>query len=324
VVEEITDPSYTPADTAEGLEEVGGIGGWWDEPAHWGNEGGAPQFVQSVVSPFGPAEKVTDPAMLEVLGKRAIVEALVVARFAGAEKRKAVDRLFAHADGMDRLGKIVKAEVVANEDGTATFKESADWARVWDVLRSAVKTARQPVQKKVEVEAAEAAEPAEPAETAETEAQGAAEIEVQEPTSPMQLTPQIAKSMVGTWNKEWKEVGLRDPVVKFFAAKRIQQLTGHRIPDGKLFAIDTIGDLLKHLVEPPKPKKLAELVDTKAVFKDLPNVRVFPRRVTPIDKEQMVGRWKIIVKELGNRELPVTGTGGYGPAVEKRWARGEV
>jgi hypothetical protein len=81
---------------------------------------------------------------------------------------------------------------------------------------------------------------------------------------------------------------------------------------------------LKQLVEPPKPKKLVELVESKGVFKDLPNVRVFPRRVTPIDKEKMVGRWKIIVKELEKRELPVIGTGDYGEPIEKKWVEGRA
>lgn len=108
------------------------------------------------------------------------------------------------------------------------------------------------------------------------------------------------------------------------AAKRIQQLTGHRIPDGKLVAINTIDSLLKQLVEPPKPKKLAELMQTSGLFQDLPNVRVFPRRVTPIDKEKMVGRWKIIVKELEKRDLPVIGTGDHAAAVEKKWIEGRA
>lgn len=86
----------------------------------------------------------------------------------------------------------------------------------------------------------------------------------------------------------------------------------------------TIEGLLQQLVAPEKPKKLAELIETKAVFKDLPNVRVYPRRVTPIDKEQMVGRWKLIVKELEKRDLPVLGTGDYGPPVEKKWIEGRV
>ena len=91
-----------------------------------------------------------------------------------------------------------------------------------------------------------------------------------------------------------------------------------------MFAIRTIDGLLKQLVEPPKPKKLAELVQSEGVFKGLPNVRVFPRRVTPIDKEQMVGRWKIIVRELEKRNLPITGTGDYGEPVEKKWIEGRA
>jgi hypothetical protein len=39
----------------------------------------------------------------------------------------------------------------------------------------------------------------------------------------------------------------------------------------------------------------------------LPNVKVYDRRVTPIDKEKAVGRWKVIEKELNERGLPVTG-----------------
>lgn len=60
------------------------------------------------------------------------------------------------------------------------------------------------------------------------------------------------------------------------------------------------------------------------MFKGLSNVRVFPRRVTPIDKEKMVGRWKVIVRELEKRELPVIGTGDYGAPIEKRWVEGKV
>lgn len=69
---------------------------------------------------------------------------------------------------------------------------------------------------------------------------------------------------------------------------------------------------------------LTQLLEKNESFKGLSNVRVFPRRVTPIDKEQMVGRWKIIVKELKQRELPVTGTGDYSGSVERKWLEGKV
>ncbi len=101
-------------------------------------------------------------------------------------------------------------------------------------------------------------------------------------------------------------------------------MTGHRIPDGKLVAVATVDTFIKQVVEPPKPKKLFELVENNEMFKDQANVKVYPRRVTPIDKEQMVGRWKVIVKELRKRDLPITGTGDHGPPVEKKWISGNA
>ncbi|KAK4165637.1 hypothetical protein QBC43DRAFT_260021 [Cladorrhinum sp. PSN259] len=136
-------------------------------------------------------------------------------------------------------------------------------------------------------------------------------------------TAEEASSLVESWGKEWKKIELRDPIVKFFAAKRIHRLTGHMIPDGKLVAITNIDGLVKAVMTPPKPAKLAELVEQKALFSELPNVKVFPRRVTPIDKEKMVGRWKIIARELEEHGLPLTGTGGYGKSVEKKWVEGK-
>lgn len=88
--------------------------------------------------------------------------------------------------------------------------------------------------------------------------------------------------------------------------------------------ISTVRQLINHLAQPPKPKKLIEEIEASGILKDLPNVQVFPRRVTPVDKEKMVGRWKIIERELQKRGLPVFGTGGYRKAVEKRWIQGDV
>lgn len=58
----------------------------------------------------------------------------------------------------------------------------------------------------------------------------------------------------------------------------------------------------------PKPKKLAEILLGQADLLALPNVEIFERRYTPIDKEKDVGRWKIIERELKERNLPLTGT----------------
>ena len=56
-----------------------------------------------------------------------------------------------------------------------------------------------------------------------------------------------------------------------------------------------------------KPKKVADALLKDERLTSLPNVKVIPRRVTPIDREIQVGRWKEIVEVLEDRGLPVTG-----------------
>jgi Ribosomal subunit 39S len=85
------------------------------------------------------------------------------------------------------------------------------------------------------------------------------------------------------------------------------RLTGVHIPDPAINSIRTVKSLLVHLVKPPKPKKLVEALVKKRDLVSLPNVKIFDRRVTPIDRERSVGRWKIIEKALEAKGLPVTG-----------------
>jgi Ribosomal subunit 39S len=89
--------------------------------------------------------------------------------------------------------------------------------------------------------------------------------------------------------------------------KRVTQLTGIRISDPALQSIKSVKALLSQILTPPKPAKLAEVLTSEERLASLPNVTIFDRRVTPIDKEMMVGRWKVIEKELERRGLPVTG-----------------
>ncbi len=92
------------------------------------------------------------------------------------------------------------------------------------------------------------------------------------------------------------------------------------LPDAQLANANTVGGLLAVLVQPPKPKKLAEELAADGELAGLPNVAVYGRRVTPIDKHKTAGRWKVIAQELEKRGLPVTGTGGYSKSVERKWA----
>jgi hypothetical protein len=85
------------------------------------------------------------------------------------------------------------------------------------------------------------------------------------------------------------------------------QLSGARIPDSNISNIRTARDLVEHLVLKPKPKKLVDSLLANDKLTSLPNVQIFERRYTPIDKDKEVGRWKIIERELKRKGLPVTG-----------------
>ncbi len=93
------------------------------------------------------------------------------------------------------------------------------------------------------------------------------------------------------------------------------QLTGSRIPDVKIRSVSTVSDLLNHIIVPPKKTKLAEVLAENDDLLQLPNVKIYNRRVTPIDNEVSLGRWKVIEKELEKRGLPITG---YRPKTEQR------
>jgi hypothetical protein len=88
------------------------------------------------------------------------------------------------------------------------------------------------------------------------------------------------------------------------------QLTGLRIPDSAIKPAKTVQALLTHLVKPPKPRKLVEALSQKEELLNLPNVSIYAKRITPVDKHESVGRWKVIEQELIDRGLPVTGRRG--------------
>lgn len=85
------------------------------------------------------------------------------------------------------------------------------------------------------------------------------------------------------------------------------QLTGIRVSDAEIHHIKNVQALLDRLITPPKPRKVTEELAQSDKFEDVPNVKIYDRRFTPIDAERAVGRWKIIENELKKRGLPVTG-----------------
>ncbi|KAK6418592.1 hypothetical protein LTR95_017177 [Oleoguttula sp. CCFEE 5521] len=90
--------------------------------------------------------------------------------------------------------------------------------------------------------------------------------------------------------------------------KRVFQLTSHRLPDAVVSTASTPTDLYHAYITKPAPKKLAQTKELSKVKVSVPNVTVYSKRRTPIDKEKDVGRWKVIEAELLRRNLPVTGS----------------
>ncbi|KAK8169649.1 hypothetical protein IWX90DRAFT_485573 [Phyllosticta citrichinensis] len=108
----------------------------------------------------------------------------------------------------------------------------------------------------------------------------------------------------------WFDASLRDPGFKFQVAKRFLKATGIPVSDIALQQSNDPGLLLhsiKNQINVTKKEKLAETLKNSSRFQKLTNVKIVDRRVTPIDKEKEVGRWKLIEDELLERGLPVTG-----------------
>ncbi|KAF2473090.1 uncharacterized protein BDR25DRAFT_341269 [Lindgomyces ingoldianus] len=117
---------------------------------------------------------------------------------------------------------------------------------------------------------------------------------------------------------DYYEIQLTDPQIKFALSKRLLQLTSLRITDHLLNNSSTLGDLYTHLLAAakPKPKKLIDQIRAEGEIQDkvkpgmedllrLPNVKLKDKRVTKVDKEREVGRWKVIEYALRERDLPV-------------------
>ncbi|KAK9769686.1 putative Large ribosomal subunit protein mL50 [Seiridium cardinale] len=69
-LEEVSDPSYTPAHSSDGLTSVGGLEDWWERRENWAKDGD--------FSGFKAKKKIQDPRVLETAVRRAVVEAVVL------------------------------------------------------------------------------------------------------------------------------------------------------------------------------------------------------------------------------------------------------
>ncbi|KAL9024122.1 MAG: hypothetical protein Q9180_007993, partial [Flavoplaca navasiana] len=105
--------------------------------------------------------------------------------------------------------------------------------------------------------------------------------------------------------------------LKFTIIKRVMQLTGIRIPDTAIQSINSTLRLWQHLIQPPKPKKLAEIlmegydhtgrhpISKVPLLAHLPNVQVLPTKHTPLMTETALGRQKVIDQQLDEHGISV-------------------
>ncbi|KAK4090832.1 hypothetical protein PCL_03440 [Purpureocillium lilacinum] len=147
--------------------------------------------------------------------------------------------------------------------------------------------------------------------------------ELEEVDTPERVTLDEAKELVKAWDPAWKSIAL-DEQAKFAVRKRLYQLTGNLVPDAKLAAATTVKHILTLAAKEPKPQKLTQLLSRRDDLQRLSNVKVHSRKIRAIEKETVVGRWKVIEEELKKRGLPVTGTAGLSKNKERDWITGKA
>ncbi|KAI1841871.1 hypothetical protein JX265_010819 [Neoarthrinium moseri] len=105
----VSDPSYTPAETSDGLASVGGLENWWDRPE---NRAEGSDFAS-----FRARRKVQHPDVLETAVRRAVVEATAL-RMVGREG----DLVGSWPIGTDvELESVLAQDVQLGQDGAAVI-----------------------------------------------------------------------------------------------------------------------------------------------------------------------------------------------------------
>ncbi|KAF3491121.1 uncharacterized protein GIQ15_00638 [Arthroderma uncinatum] len=267
---------YVPATTWDGLEHIGSLGEWWDKPA----------TEMDRFDAFMRREKVTNNDDILAILHQVMVE-LSVLKELNKPLGSACDIL---EHGPETLALINQVEVTPSTDGSEAalaFPSEDVKAKIFEFFR--------------EFDAISTEEPAATEEVPSTESEMNSASELTQETSSFELSPPK--------NTEFLNVALGSPDLKFAYLKRASQLTGHLIPDHELASMSNPSAVLEYLIRAstPKPTKLADQLLAEGIFDGIPNVKIYDRRQTPIDREIETGQWKVIEEELIKRGLPVTG-----------------
>ena len=124
--------------------------------------------------------------------------------------------------------------------------------------------------------------------------------------STLQEDHQAEAGITGTIDQSWRTVPLTNPELKFAILKRTTQLLGLRIPDPQIISIKDAASLLDVLLIKSKPKKLSEELFEGGRLDGLKNLQVFERRYSNSQRDEELGRMKVIEREFLRRGLPVS------------------
>ena len=83
------------------------------------------------------------------------------------------------------------------------------------------------------------------------------------------------------------------------------QLTGCRIPDSTIGRLKYAEDLIQPLLKPLKPPKFASTLLENETLLSLPNVDFRSERLSAMEKEEKIGRAKLIREALAASNLPI-------------------
>ncbi|RQM04578.1 hypothetical protein DH86_00004218 [Scytalidium sp. 3C] len=290
---------YEPAANWDGLEMVGGWGNWWKE--NWDPEH---PYIG-----FAEGQAVTDSFEATAALRRAVIESFTLQQ--AGRSLSEISKLQTEYDptyeveiAASGTGATVQFPANAPVENVLVFKPEES-AKEFDETKE--KSNPTPSEEDVAADRS-IADPLHPESTKPTPSEEVVVDGEEQPGSGKSAQFATYDELVASWNPAWLEISLANQELKFAVFKRVLQLTGKRIPDHAIQSSETVKDLLSHIVTQPKPRRLAEELAQKEDLLTLPNVSVYSRRITPIDKERAIGRWKVIEKELEARDLPVTGS----------------
>ncbi|KAL8935798.1 MAG: hypothetical protein Q9216_005250 [Gyalolechia sp. 2 TL-2023] len=277
----VDDPDYIPAVSGEGLEVIGGPEGWWEEA--WDEQHQYQGFMRS--TPLKKAAEIWAAMEYSLVEAVTLDQAPIRLRFLKKNRPRPLE-----------VGAIGDFKLSQADDGKITlrWRRQEDGTELLDYLYKSVLEQENPQEPNEVVDELplEAEAEGEMEDTTPSEQVSAMQVE----DEPVQEAPANGSVFIPT-----KESGAKQDN-GLQVVKRVMQLTGKRIPDPTIQAIESSHDLFFALLNKPKAKKLAEVLrqgSKKApLLTRLPNVRVVPYRQKPYMAESALGRKKVIERRL--------------------------